>query len=43
LISLAAVTAPLHQHNHDKPYLNSIIFLPSFLGRFFHQGQRRNS
>jgi hypothetical protein len=33
LIILAAVTAPLHQHNHDRPYLNSIIFLPSFLGR----------
>jgi hypothetical protein len=33
LISLAAVTAPLHQHNHDTPYLNCIIFPPSFLGR----------
>jgi hypothetical protein len=35
LISLAAVTAPLHHHNHDTPHLNSSIFLPSFLGRFF--------
>jgi hypothetical protein len=35
LISLAAGTAPLHQHNHDTPHLNSSIFLPIFLGRFF--------
>jgi hypothetical protein len=35
LISLAAVTAPLHHHKYDTPHLNSSIFLPSFLGRFF--------
>jgi hypothetical protein len=34
LISLAAVTAPLHQHNHDTPYFNLVIFLPSFSGKF---------
>jgi hypothetical protein len=32
LISLAAVTAPLHQHNDDKPCFNLVIFLPSFPG-----------
>jgi hypothetical protein len=32
LISLAAVTAPFHQHNHDTPYFNLVIFLPSFPG-----------
>jgi hypothetical protein len=32
LISLAAVTAPFHQHNHDTPYFNLVIFLPSFSG-----------
>jgi hypothetical protein len=26
---------PFHQHNHDTPYLNSIIFLPRFLGKNF--------
>jgi hypothetical protein len=34
LIGLAAVTAPLHQHNHDTPYFNLVIFLPSFSGSF---------
>jgi hypothetical protein len=34
MISLAAVTAPLHQHNHDTPYLNLVIFLPSFSDSF---------
>jgi hypothetical protein len=29
-----AANAPLHQHNHDTPYFNLVIFLPSFLGRF---------
>jgi hypothetical protein len=32
LISLAAVTAPLHQHNYDKPYFSLVIFLPCFSG-----------
>jgi hypothetical protein len=36
LIGLTAVTAPLHQHNHDTPYFNLVIFLPSFSGRFLH-------
>jgi hypothetical protein len=34
MISLATVTAPLHQHNHDTPYLNLVIFLPSFSDSF---------
>jgi hypothetical protein len=34
LISLAAVTAPLHHHKYDTPHLNSSIFLPSFSGSF---------
>jgi hypothetical protein len=34
LIILAAVTAPLHQHTHDTPGFNLVIFLPRFLGRF---------
>jgi hypothetical protein len=34
LISLAAVTAPFHQHNHATPCFNLVIFLPSFPGSF---------
>jgi hypothetical protein len=34
LIILAVVTTPLHQHNHDTPYFNLVIFLPSFSGSF---------
>jgi hypothetical protein len=34
LISLAAVTAPLHHHKYDTPHLNSSIFLPIFSGSF---------
>jgi hypothetical protein len=34
LIGLTAVTAPLHHHNHETPYFNLVIFLPSFSGSF---------
>jgi hypothetical protein len=34
LINLAAVTAPLHQHNHVTPGFILVIFLPRFSGRF---------
>jgi hypothetical protein len=33
LIGLAAVTVPLHQHNHDTPGFSLVIFLPCFLDK----------